>query len=119
MKSALVYLCVCLLTKHGNRRQYLFEMEVSKISKHFSFHFFGLPGNWERGILFSFNISSISVSALSIVRGGGGECEGVGGTRGGRDIGYTPLFSLNNSESCDHLLRLIGDQLCGLVHYQP
>ena len=43
----------------------------------------------------------------------------MGGTRGGRDIGYTPLFSLNNSESSDHFLRLIGDQLCGLVHYQP
>ena len=41
-------------------------MEVSKISKHFSFHFFGLPGNWERGMLFSFNISSINVSALCV-----------------------------------------------------
>ena len=58
--------CVCACTCMSKKTTYLFEMEVSRISKHFSFHLFGLPGNWESGMLFSLSISVTNASALCV-----------------------------------------------------
>ncbi len=43
---------------------HLLEIEVSRISKHFSFQRLGLPGICEWGMFFSSNISTNSLSAL-------------------------------------------------------
>ena len=82
-----VHVCVCVCVCDFKSMDqcwttHLFEMEVSRISKHFSLHLFGLPGNWESGMLFSLSISVTNTSALCVrVCEGGWEricmCESV------------------------------------------
>ena len=119
------------------KRTHLFAMDSSRISKHFAFQSFGLPGNCLRGIPFSSRVPWTSLSAL------------VGGREGGRDVGgggglgwyvgksiyvvhwkwgkkvketlwpHPPLLSLNDPNSCHDLSRVSRHEVACIIQRQP